>query len=148
MLTAQDIMEKNVISFSPETDIVPAAKTLIEKNINGAPVMDDNGLLVGILCQSDLITQQKDIKIPSIFSFLDGYLPLASFKKFENDMKKITALKVKDAMTKNPVTVDPDTDIGHIAMLIVDKNFHTLPVIHNKKLVGIIGKKDVLKIFF
>ena len=145
MLKAQDIMEKNVISFFPETDIVPAAKTLIEKNINGAPVMDDTGVVVGILCQSDLIAQQKNITIPSIFTLLDGYIPLTSFKKFEKDIKKIAAIKVKDAMTKNPVSIDPDTDIGYIAMLMVDKNFHTLPVIDNGELVGIIGKEDVLK---
>ena len=145
MLTAKDIMEKDVITFSLKTDIVPAAKTLVDNSINGAPVVDDNGVLVGILCQSDLITQQKNIKMPSIFTFLDGYIPLTSFKKFENDIKKIAAIKVKDAMTKDPVTVDPDTDIGHIAMLMVDKNFHTLPVIYNEKLVGIIGKADVLK---
>ena len=145
MLKAKDIMEKDVLSFSLETDIVPAAKMLIDNNINGAPVVDDKGVVVGILCQSDLITQQKNIKTPSIFTFLDGYIPLTSFKKFENDIKKIAAIKVKDAMTKDPVTVDPDTDIGHIAMLMVDKNFHTLPVIYNEKLVGIIGKVDVLK---
>ena len=147
MLKAKDIMEKDVITFSLETDIILAAKILIENSINGAPVVDENGVLVGILCQSDLITQQKNIKMPSIFTFLDGYIPLTSFKKFEKDIKKITALKVKDAMTKDPVTVDPDTDISHIAMFMVDKHFHTLPVIYNGKLVGIVGKEDVLKTF-
>ncbi len=147
MLTAKDIMKKDVITFSLETDIVPAAKTLIDNSINGAPVVDDKGVVAGILCQSDLITQQKNIKMPSIFTFLDGYIPLTSLKKFEKDIKKIAAIKVKDAMTKDPVTVDPDTDIGHIAMLMVDKHFHTLPVIDNGKLVGIVGKEDVLKTF-
>ncbi|WDN88560.1 hypothetical protein BuS5_01528 [Desulfosarcina sp. BuS5] len=145
MLKAKDIMKKDVIFFSLETDIVPAAKSLIDNNINGAPVVDDMGVVVGILCQSDLIAQQKNIKLPSIFTLLDGYIPLTSFKKLEKDIKKIAAIKVKDAMTKNPVTIDPDTDVGHMAMLMVDKNFHTLPVIDNGKLVGIIGKEDVLK---
>ena len=145
MLKAKNIMKKDVIYVSPQTDIVHAAKILIEKNINGVPVMDDEGTLVGILCQSDLIAQQKNIKIPSLFTLLDGYIPLASFKKFEEDIQKIAAIKVEDAMTKNPVTINPGTDIGEIAMLMVDKNFHTLPVLYNEKLVGIIGKKDILK---
>jgi CBS domain-containing protein len=145
MLKAKDIMKKDVIFFSPETDIVPAAKTLIDNKINGAPVLDDKKVVVGILCQSDLIAQQKNIKIPSIFTLLDGYIPLTSFKKLEKDIKKIAAIKVKDAMTKNPVTIDPDTEIDRIAMLMVDKNFHTLPVVDNGKLVGIIGKEDILK---
>ncbi len=145
MLTAKDIMQKDVIFFAPETDIVSAAKTLIENNINGAPVLDNKGAVVGILCQSDLIAQQKNIKTPSIFTLLDGYIPLTSFKQFEKDVKKITAIKVKDAMTQDPVTIYPDTDVGHIATLMVDKNFHTLPVISDEELVGIVGKEDVLK---
>ena len=54
-------------------------------------------------------------------------------------------MKVSDAMTKDPVTIQPDTDLETIATLMVDKNFHTLPVLENSRLVGIIGKEDILK---
>ena len=59
--------------------------------------------------------------------------------------EKIAAITVGDAMTKNPVSVRPDTDIGVIAELMVDKNYHSLPVIDGEKLVGIIGKEDILQ---
>ena len=48
-------------------------------------------------------------------------------------------------MTQDPVTIGPDTEISEIATLMVDKNFHSLPVVDEGKLVGIVGKEDVLQ---
>ena len=145
MFTAKDIMTTEVITISPETEVAQAAKLLLTNRINGVPVVNDAGELVGILCQSDLIIQQKNIPIPSLFTLLDGFIPLTSSKKLDKEVEKIAATKVSDAMTANPVTVSPDTGIEDIAALMVEKNYHTLPVVDGDKLVGILGKEDVLK---
>jgi CBS domain-containing protein len=145
MIKAEDIMAKEVITVSPDAEVVQAAKILVEENINGVPVVDEEGKMVGILCQSDLIAQQKTIPLPSLFTLLDGFIPLTSMKKFEKDIQKIAAIKVSDAMTVDPVAVSPDTGIAEIANLMVDKNFHSIPVVDEGKLVGIIGKEDILR---
>jgi CBS domain-containing protein len=144
MLKARDIMTKELITVSPKTEIVRAAKLLLEKGINGIPVVD-GGELVGILCQSDLVAQQKKLPIPSIFTLLDGFIPLKSTKQFEKALHKIAGTTVGDAMTQDPITVHPDTSIEEIASLMVDKRFHTIPVVDKGELVGIIGKVDILK---
>ena len=145
MITAKDIMTREVITISPDTEIAQVAKLLLTKRINGVPVVNDTGELVGILCQSDLIVQQKNIPIPSLFTLLDGFIPLTSSKKLDKEVEKIMATKAEDAMTANPVTVHPDTEIEKIAALMVEKSYHTLPVVDAGKLVGIVGKEDVLK---
>ena len=145
MITAKDIMTRDVITISPETEIAQAAKLLLTNRINGVPVVNAEGELVGILCQSDLIIQQKNIPIPSLFTFLDGFIPLTSSKKLDEEVEKIAATKAGDAMTANPVTVSPDTEIEKIAALMVEKSYHTLPVVDEGQLVGIVGKEDVLK---
>jgi len=144
MIRAKDLMTKDPVIVSPETEIVKAAKILLEKRINGVPVVD-NEKLVGILCQSDLISQQKRFPMPSVFTILDGFIPLSSNRDFEKTVRKIAATIVSDAMTVDPVTVHPDTEIEEIAGLMIDKNFHTIPVVENEKLIGVIGKEDVLK---
>ena len=126
-------------------DIVEAAKILLDNRINGAPVVDESGHLVGILCQSDLIAQQKKLPIPTLFTFLDSVIQMTSSKRIEKQIKKIAALKVTDAMTPEPVTVKPDTQIETVAALMVDSNLHTLPVVEGSRLVGIIGKEDILR---
>lgn len=145
MLTVKDIMKTDIISVSPETEITYATKLLLENHINGVPVIDKNGKLVGIICQSDVIAQQKKLPIPSFFSFLDGFISLSSMKNLEKEVKKISAIAVSQAMTPNPVTVRPDTVIEVVAALMVDSNYHTIPVVEGGKLVGIVGKEDVLR---
>jgi CBS domain-containing protein len=145
MLTAKDIMTTEVITISPETEVAQAAKLLLTNRINGLPVVNEAGELVGILCQSDLIIQQKNIPIPSLFTLLDGFIPLTSSKKLDREVEKIAATTAADAMTANPVTVNPDTGIEKVAALMVEKNYHTLPVLDEDELVGIVGKEDVLK---
>jgi len=138
-------MTREVITLSPETEIFKAAKILLENRINGVPVVDKSGKLVGILCQSDLIAQQKKLPIPSVFTFLDGFIAMSSIKQMEKEVQKIAATTVAQAMTANPVTVRPDHRIETVAALMVDNNFHTLPVVENDKLVGVVGKEDILK---
>ncbi|MES0447944.1 MAG: CBS domain-containing protein [Desulfobacterales bacterium] len=145
MLKVKDIMTKELITVSPETEIVHATKLLLENRINGIPVTDETGKLVGILCQSDLIAQQKELPVPSFFTFLNGLITLTSMKQFEKQVQKIAATTVAQAMTPNPVAVRPDTDIGAVAALMVDNNFHTIPVVDEGELVGIVGKEDILR---
>ena len=145
MLKAKDIMTKELITVSPETEIVQATKLLLENRINGVPVTDETGKLVGILCQSDLIAQQKKLPIPSFFTLLNGLIPLISKKNIEKQVQKIAAITVAQAMTPNPVTVQPDMNIEEVAALMVDRNFHTIPVVDEGELVGIVGKEDMLR---
>lgn len=144
MIRARDIMTKDPVTVSPEMEIVQAAGILLERSINGVPVVE-RGKLVGILCQSDLISQQKRFPVPSVFTILDGFIPLSSGKDIEKTVRKMAAAVVRDAMTADPVTVNPDTEIEEIAGLMIDKNFHTIPVVEKGSLIGVIGKEDVLK---
>ena len=145
MLKVKDIMTRELITVSPETEIIHATKLLLENRINGVPVTDETGKLVGILCQSDLIAQQKKLPVPSFFTFLDGLITFTSMKQLEKQVQKIAATTVAQAMTPNPVTVKSDTDIKEVAALMVDNNFHTIPVVDEGELVGIVGKEDILR---
>ena len=145
MLKVKDIMTRDLITVSPEMEITHAAKLLLEKRISGVPVVDGEGKMVGILCQSDLITQQKRFPIPSVFTLLDGIISLTSMKHIEKEAQKISATTVAHAMTPNPFTVTPEMSIEEVATIMVDKKFHTLPVVDKEKLVGIVGKEDILK---
>ena len=145
MLTAREIMSTDLITITPHTEITQAARLLLDKHVNGLPVLDEEGRLVGIVCQSDLIAQQKKLPIPSFFSFLDGVFSFPSLKQFEKEVHKIAATKVSGAMTPNPVAVSPETGLEAMAALMVDNSFHTLPVVEEGRLIGVVGKEDILR---
>jgi CBS domain-containing protein len=144
MIKVRDIMTTNPITVAPETEILQATKIILEKDINGLPVLDGEKL-VGIICQSDLIVQQKKFPIPSLFTLLDGIFPLTSMKHIEKETKKIAATTVAQAMTTDPLTIEPEMTIEEVATIMVNKKFHTLPVVEGGKLVGVVGKKDILE---
>ncbi|MBI4619355.1 MAG: CBS domain-containing protein [Desulfobacterales bacterium] len=145
MVKARDIMTRKVISVSPETEVSKAAKILLDNSVNGMPVVDSEGRLVGIICQSDLIAQQKQLPLPSVFTLLDGVIPLFSQKNLEREAQKIIATNVSKAMTPDPITISPESSLEEIAKLMVDKKLHTLPVVKQGKVIGIVGKEDVLR---
>lgn len=145
MLRARDIMTKDVVTVTPDTEITQAAKLLLDNHFNGLPVVDERGKLIGIICQDDLIIQQKRLPLPSLFTFFDGLIPLTSYRSLEKEVEKIVATTVSRAMTMDPITIDPDASLEDIATLMVNNNIHTLPVLDGGRLVGIIGKEDILR---
>ena len=145
MLKARDIMTEEVITVHPDTEIVQAARLMLDKHLGGLPVVDKEGHLKGIICQSDLMAQQRKIPLPSFFVLLDSAISLTSSQQIENEIKKMAAIKVSDAMTPDPVTIDPDASLEDIATLMVKHSIHTVPVLERGWLVGIIGKEDILR---
>lgn len=147
-MTVREVMTPDPVTVTPETPVGQAAALMLERRINGLPVVDDTGTLVGIICQSDLIAEQKKLPLPSFFTLLDGYIPLTSLKHLEREVERIAAVNVGQAMSRQPVTVGPQTPLSQAAALMVDHNFHTLPVLDQGRLVGVVGKEDLLRSLF
>lgn len=145
MLTAKDIMTKDVITVKEGTKVSELADILTKNRISGAPVLDDSGRVIGVVTESDLVEQSKSLHLPTVFTILDSVIFLESAKHFEKELKKMTGAKVEDIYTEEPLTVHPDTPIREIATIMAEKKIYTIPVLEGGKLVGIIGKADVVR---
>ena len=145
MLTAKDIMTKDVVTVTPDTSIEELSTLLVSNEISGAPVVNADGAIVGMVTENDLISRNKRLHIPTVVSFLDAVIYLESSKKFAEDVKRLTATKVVDICAKNVVTITEDTTLTDIATIMSEKKVHLLPVITSGKVVGIVGKRDVVK---
>ena len=145
MLTAKDIMTRTVVTVKPETSIEELASLLVKHQISGVPVVDEAGGLYGIVTENDLISQNKRLHIPTVVSFLDAAIYLESSKKFEAEVKRITATKAGDICARKVLTISEDTTLVDIATIMDEKKTPLLPVVKNGKMVGIVGKRDVVK---
>lgn len=146
MKTARDIMTEDVITIQPNATIRDLAKNFIEHNISGVPVVDENGKVLGIATESDLIFHSKRLKVPTVLTILDSFIFLDSPEKMESELRKIAAASVSDVYTSPPVTITPDTPLDEIASLMTEKQVHTLPVLdENGMMIGIVGKKDIIR---
>jgi len=152
MKTVKDFMNKNVIYLSPEDTIFDAAKKLSQSNIAGAPVVE-NDKLVGVISTSDII-KFIDIKIgklpridsPGLSTLLFALIHIQKIRSdFKDELKKISATKIRDLMTKNVITVSPSASLVEVAELIEKHDVNRLPVVSEGKLVGIVARADLIK---
>jgi CBS domain-containing protein len=145
MLTAKDIMTRQVITVTPELSVQELATLLLTRKIGGAPVVDATGKLLGVVTESDLIDQGKNVHIPTVVSILDAFLVLESPNRMDQEFKKMVGRTVGDICAKELVTVTEETPVSDIATIMSEKRIHTLPVVSAGELVGVIGKTDLIR---
>lgn len=98
-----------------------------------------------MVTEGDLIQQNKNLHIPTIIVLFDAVIPLEGQKTFEYEVKRLTASKVEDIYNAKVISVTPDKDTQYIETLMAENDIHIIPVIDKEKLLGIIGKVDVIK---
>ena len=138
-------MTRDVITVKKETTIRELAELFARHRISSAPVVDDNGTMIGIVTETDLIEQDKSLHIPTVISLFDWVIYLESDKKFEKELKKVTGQTVADIYTEQVETVTPTTPVNEVADLMSRKKIHTLPVVAGNRLVGIVSRIDLIK---
>ena len=145
MKTARDIMTKNVVTVRKDQPISDLSQLFIKNHFNGVPVLDDTGKVAGVVTQGDLIEQNKNLHIPTVIALFDAVLFIDSEKKFENDVKKLTGSIIEDIYQPDAITISMDAELNEITTIMANNDVHTLPVLDGDKLIGIIGKKDVIR---
>ena len=152
MIKIQDAMEKNVIKFKSTDRIIDVAQSLRNNKISGAPVVDDNGKVIGMVSEGDIMrlvevhSPQINLILPSPLDLIE--LPLKM--KHESDeimkgLKKAGSVLIGDIMTRNVVSILPDASISDAAALMDSHDIKRLPVVDlNKKLLGIITRGDII----
>lgn len=121
-LNVGDYMTRSIVSFSPEQDVIAAAKFLSERGFSGAPVVDDTGNLAGILSDTDCIRAM--IKFG-----------------FDPDWRGL----VSEFMSPDVSTVDIDDSILEVAQRFTEKRFRRYPVMEDNRVVGVVSRIDVLR---
>jgi len=144
MLKAKDVMTAGVITVRGDMTVEALGRLFTEKKISGAPVLDESGSVTGIVTENDLIRNNTRLHIPTVFRIFDALIPIGS-GKFEDEIKRMSASTVAEICTTKVVSVRPDSDLQEVSTIMSDRGVHLLPVIENGKLVGIIGKMDVIR---
>ncbi|NOZ69562.1 MAG: CBS domain-containing protein [Deferribacteres bacterium] len=144
MLKAKDIMTRDVITVNPEATIKELARLLTDHRISGVPVVNDKGEIAGIVTENDLIRKNKRLHIPTVIRLFDAYLLVGS-KEMEKEIRNIAATTVDEICTKEVVSIDEETTVEEIATIMAEQHIHLLPVLRGRKVVGIVGKADMVR---
>lgn len=143
MHTAREFMTAAQV-VSPQTLLHDLARLLLDNDADGACVTE-HGQLVGIITAMDLVFTQRTIKGPGTFTLFDLVLPIGQLQA-ERELERVTATTVGELMTRNVVTVGPDTPLGEVAASMVDRHITLLPVIApGEGLIGVVTKARIVR---
>ncbi len=145
MKLARDLMSHPVITVTPETSLQELAHIFAENRISGAPVVDADGRLLGMVTETDLLYTEKPLHIPTFVTIFDSLLFFENPFKLDQELKRLTASKVADIYSRDCLTVPATTPAGEIAALMVKEKKYLLPVLdEHGNLAGIVSRADLL----
>ncbi|MAG58155.1 MAG: hypothetical protein CMJ83_17860 [Planctomycetes bacterium] len=149
MKTARDVMHTDVITVTPTDSIAEVAQTLSENGISGAPVVDVNGTLRGILSRADVLNHALQINCEATHPVISILIPgTAREDEVYRPKRGLDTLpEAQDLMSGEVIAVEPVVPLQDVAQLMNRERIHRVPVVEDGKLVGIITSLDLLGSF-
>jgi CBS domain-containing protein len=141
-MKAADVMVSAVISVRPTARVEEVARILLANHISAVPVIDEEGELLGIVSEGDLMRRPEagtERRRSWWLEHLTGKQVLAS------EYVKSHSHKISDVMTRSVITATPDTPLGEIATLLERNRIKRVPIVQNGKVVGIVSRANLLQ---
>ncbi len=123
MTKVSEVMTKDVLTVRPDTPISIAIKLLVIERVTGLPVVDEDKHIVGIVSEKDLM-------------------------RILMEKENLKDKKVADYMTKNVQSYSPDDNVVDICKILLENNFRRVPITRDGKLVGIVSRRDIIKLIW
>jgi CBS domain-containing protein len=128
----RDVMTREVVSVGPETPVKYAAEVIAQRGFAALPVIDDDGRVVGIVAEADVLRD----RLPA-----DPRL----HARRDSGPTHPPSLLVRGVMTTAVRTVDSTADLADVARLFVDDRLRSVPVLEHRRLAGIVSRRDLLR---
>jgi CBS domain-containing protein len=142
-LRVAEISHEDWPTLGPDETVEGVIKLFAESGISGAPVVD-NGRLVGLVTEGDLIFRDADIKAPGFLDILGGLIPLGSWDEYRKEALKSAGVTVDEVMTRELITISPEASLAEASTLMADKRVKILPVAEGDALHSVITRMDIL----
>jgi CBS domain-containing protein len=140
-MKARDVMTSHVITVGPELDLKAVANTLVANGISAVPVVAIDGSIVGIISEGDLMRRAVSAERKRSW-WLETF---SSAEQLMAEFVKAHGRKAKDVMTRQVISVDPDTSLQEIANLLEKHGIKRVPVVKDGRLVGIVSRANLVQ---
>ena len=145
-MLVKDIMTKKVITVKKDASIREIAQTIIDHDISGLPVVDEEGNFCGIVSEGDLMRKEFAPELPDELCILGAVIYYSGLREYQDAFRKIAAISAEQLMTKKVIAVHPDDDVSKVAQIMYDKHVKRVPVLDDEKhLLGIVSRRDIVK---
>ncbi len=141
-MNASDVMVRNVITIGPKALVSEAAKLLSENDISAIPVVDDQGNVVGIISEADLMRREEIGTEKKHYGWLEAVMPATMLA---NEFAKSHGMKVEEVMSAHAISANADTPLAEIATLLERNRIKRVPIIEQGKIVGIVSRANLVQ---
>ncbi len=150
-LLARDLMQRQVLTVSPETPLLDVHRLFVEEEINGAPVVGDDGIVIGVISSHDLLraVEEEHETGAAMPIYFRDHLEFSGpdWVSAPEDMQdRLAQLSVADAMTDQIVTVDVQASVAEVARTMRRNRIHRVLVVEDGRLVGILSTFDLVSV--
>jgi CBS domain-containing protein len=144
--TVADVMTANPLVVTPQTPLKEAIEILAGNKISGLPVVNEEGKLVGVISETDLMWQETGVETPPYIMLLDSVIYLQNPARHEKEIHKALGQTVADVMSDRAIAIEPHKSVKEAARLMHEKKIRRLPVIDDReRVVGIITQGDIIR---
>ena len=147
-MQARDIMTSPAITVSAGTHIPELARLMRVNQISGLPVVDEEGRLLGIVTDHDLIMRNAPVREPRYFSVLSGVIPLNldEYRNYRDQLRHTMAVTAADLIEPGVQTIMPDTPLAEAMEMMLDPLVTMLPVVEGDKVVGVVTRTNLVRL--
>ena len=147
--TARDVMQTYLISVNPETPLLEVHRLFVDEEINGAPVVDETGRLLGVISSVDLLraVEEEHDAASSESSYLQDFMEISGpdwQDESDNFQARLGERTVADAMTRGGITVSPEAPVHEVAATLRKHRIHRVFVVDGERLSGVISTFDLV----
>lgn len=144
-MRAKDVMSTRLVTIGPDEPVRNAVSLMLQHRISGLPVVDGEGRLVGLLTENDLVLGSAP-GLPIHLQLLEDLLDAKEPTRHLDQIQEIGEKRVKELMTREIVTAQPDAPLGELISLLVKNDFKRIPIVSQGALVGLVTRADIVKV--
>lgn len=136
-----DVMDRDLTALTSETTVAEAIEILSRHRVTGAPVVDEEGLVVGFLSEKDIVKAA----LPGYFEYIQDPSFIPDFGQLRSRLRKISRDRVERFMVKEVLSFQEDDSDFFVAMTLIRNNLKRAPILREGVLVGVVNRADILE---
>lgn len=145
-LTVRAVMRREVPIAGPDASVAELARLMVEHRVPGVPIIDD-GELVGIVTEADLIQREANVDTPSVISFLDAVVVADAGTPFDEELRRVLATSASELMTSPVFSIRDIATVSELATLMLQQRINPVPVVDdNRQIVGLATRTGIVEL--
>lgn len=139
-------MNGDVPAVSPDASVALVSKTMVTYDVAGVAVVE-NGAIIGIITESDIIARQADVEAPTPVPWLDAIFIADAGRLYEDEIRRALATNARMLMSAPVISIRSDATLNEVASVMLDRDVHPLPVVDaSGTYLGIVSRKDLVRV--